>query len=480
MPAMLQVTDIEVKKRLAVDNPWWESGAVDRRTRSMPRRAYFPGFVRLVAESTVRRAVVLMGPRRVGKTVMMHQAVQDLLASGTPATAILYASADTPVYTGLSLERLLNLFLDIHRHERTARLYVLFDEIQYHPDWERHLKSLVDSYPDIRFVASGSAAAALRMKSRESGAGRFTDFLLPPLTFTEFLKFTENEADMIDADTGTPTDIERLNRAFVDYINYGGFPEAVTDAEVRDGMGRYVADDIVDKVLLRDLPSLYGISDQQELKRLFSVLAYNTGQEVNLEGLSKASQVAKNTLRKYLEYLEAAFLVQRLYRIDENGRRFRRQTHFKIYLTNPSLRAALFGSSHADDAAFGPLVETAVFAWYANHSLSDSISYARWSTGEVDFVFTGWSSRRPRMAVEIKWSDRPFQRPAEELASLIAFCKTNEDVSRRIVCDRTMRGVREVLGVNIEFIPAAEFCLRAGLGLTEDVLADKALPRRDR
>ncbi len=57
----------------------------------------------------------------------------------------------------------------------------------------QHLKSLVDSYHDYRFVATGSAAAALRLKSNESGAGRFSDYVLPPLTFAEYLMFIGNE-----------------------------------------------------------------------------------------------------------------------------------------------------------------------------------------------------------------------------------------------------------------------------------------------
>ncbi|PIR34778.1 MAG: ATPase, partial [Alphaproteobacteria bacterium CG11_big_fil_rev_8_21_14_0_20_44_7] len=66
---MRQVTDTEIKKRLAFDNPWWETGEVEARFRDMPKRAYFDGFFKLVGESTVQRAVVLMGPRRVGKSV---------------------------------------------------------------------------------------------------------------------------------------------------------------------------------------------------------------------------------------------------------------------------------------------------------------------------------------------------------------------------------------------------------------------------
>lgn len=61
---------------------------------------------------------------------------------------------------------------------------VFFDEIQYLKNWELHLKTMVDTYRDSKFIVSGSAAAALKFKSNESGAGRFTHFLLPPLTFT--------------------------------------------------------------------------------------------------------------------------------------------------------------------------------------------------------------------------------------------------------------------------------------------------------
>jgi predicted AAA+ superfamily ATPase len=69
----------------------------------------------------------------------------------------------------------------------------MFDEVQYLPKWEIHLKSLVDSYPAYQFIAIGSAAAVLKLKSKESAAGRFTDFLLPPFTFSEYLAFIKKE-----------------------------------------------------------------------------------------------------------------------------------------------------------------------------------------------------------------------------------------------------------------------------------------------
>jgi len=258
---------------------------------------------------------VLIGPRRVGKTVMLRQFVQALLDQGTRGIDILFLSMDTPLYSGRSLESLVQLFMDMHGHRDGSKLWIIFDEIQYLKDWSIHLKSLVDSYPLIRFIASGSAAAALKMKSIESGAGRFTDFFLPPLTFAEFLEFTGQEEALIretdesdaGADRYTCTDIDALNRQFVDYLNFGGFPEAVMNPAIRANPYRFLRQDIVDKVLLKDLPSLYGISDTPALNRFFNVLAYHTGDEFNLEALSsdipkQKLTITLNTLKLHILY----------------------------------------------------------------------------------------------------------------------------------------------------------------------------------
>ena len=64
---------------------------------------------------------------------------------------------------------------------------------------------------------------------------------------------------------------------FIDYLNYGGYPEVVFSEEIRENPGQFIRHDIIDKVLLRDLPSLYGISDVQELNSLFTMIAYHSG-----------------------------------------------------------------------------------------------------------------------------------------------------------------------------------------------------------
>ena len=144
--------------------------------------------------------------------------------------------------------------------------------------------------------------------------------------------------------------------------------------------------DIVDKVLLRDLPTLYGIQDIQELNLLFTQLAYNSGEEVSLEALSQRSGVAKQTISRYIQYLEAAFLVRRIFRIDQSARRLLRERSFKVYLTNPSMRTGLFGARTADESDFGHLVETALYAQrFHEHP---RLHYARWKDAEIDMIET--------------------------------------------------------------------------------------------
>lgn len=467
---MLQVSDFEVESRLHFDNPWWQSGQmVSEDLHLLPRRAYFPAFLSRVRETDVRRAVILLGPRRVGKTVMLHQTIQQLLTQGVPGNHIVFLSLETPIYTGMGLEKLLQYFMRLHGHTTESTLWIFFDEIQYLKDWEVHLKSLVDSYRRIRFVASGSAAAALRMKSQESGAGRFSKFMLPPLTFAEFVQFS-GKSHLVESMEELPgqapryeaPDIDALNQAFIDYLNYGGYPEAVMQPSVRANPGQYLRADIIDKVLLRDLPSLYGIQSIQELNRFFNMLAYNTGQELSPSGLSKASGVDVVTLRKYLEYLEAAFLIQRIYRIDNNAKRFQRDRTFKVYLTNTSMRAALFAPVEDGSEALGALAETAVFSqWLHQDDWVEQLHYARWRDGrtdrEVDMVLLERGTQKPRFAVEVKWSDRAFD-DRREIAGLLDFYANNQIVRMPLVTTKTKSGIQNIDNVSVEFMPVSLHC----------------------
>jgi predicted AAA+ superfamily ATPase len=470
---MFEISKEDILARLAFDNPWWETKeGVKIAFQNTPRRKYFDSFLHAVKETSINRAVILMGPRRVGKTVMVYHAIRSLIDSGIDGQAILYLSLETPVYTGLTLERLIGYFQERYNHTRDDRLWIFFDEIQYHKNWEVHLKSLVDSFPQYKFVVTGSAAAALRLKSNESGAGRFSEYVLPPLTFAEYLMFIKRESELVEVHhENNPSkysckNIQELNKEFVNYLNFGGYPEAVFSQTVRDDTAQFIKSDIIDKVLLRDLPSLYGISDIQELNRLFTTLAYNSGNEVSLDNLSKSSGVAKNTIKRYLEYLEAAFLIRRVERIDNNAARFKRAVCFKVYLTNPSMRAALFGKLEADSEAMGSLVETAIFSqWQHNESIE--LYYARWNTGEVDIVHMPSSTTlKPRWIVEVKWTDRPYH-DHRELDNCVEFLNRNPSITNEAkITSLTISDEHvEYKSKLFSFIPASLYAYTLGVNI---------------
>ncbi len=460
---MKKVSPEQLVKSFRIENPWWKDGQLPEIYKNYKPRAYLDLFYPLLETRQVSRAIVLMGPRRVGKTVLIHHAIQNLLSQGTDPRKIAYFSVDHPLYNGLGLEDFLSFAATATGVDYLSeQCWVFFDEIQYLKNWEIHLKAVVDRFPNIKCTVSGSAAAALRLKSNESGAGRFTDFLLPPLTFCEYLDLL-NKTDLISpAGDGlfTARDMNELNGEFIDYINFGGYPEMLFSEIVRSDPGRFIKSDIIDKVLLRDLPGLYGIQDIQELNYLFTTLAFNTSKEISLEQLARGSEVAKNTIKRYLEYLEAAFLIKIVHRVDRSAKRFKRANFFKVYLTNPSMYCALFGPVQANDQALGALCETAVFAQWFHSNMK--LYYARWKNGEVDIVNLA-NDQEVAWAIEVKWSDRFVQRPGE-LRGLIQFCHAN-NLGAALVTTLTASNRITHENIALDFHPASLYCYTLGHNL---------------
>lgn len=467
---MKDVSNQQVADHLKRLNPWWDSAAMDADTLSLHPRAYLEPVRQLLQEPRLRRAVVLLGPRRVGKTILIRHLIADLLAQGVPAPRIAYVEMDHPLLHGQSLDAL------IHQIETAApgsegTRYLFFDEIQSHKDWEKHLKPLVDHRSDLKILVSGSAAAALKRQSTESGAGRFTDFLLPPLTFSEYLQLRQEPAAITEEKPGLYVldDIGALNAQFVEYVSYGGYPELALSPTVRGNPERFVKSDIVDKVLLRDLPQLYGIKDIQELNSLFTLLAFNTAEEVSFEKLSQRSGVGKQTIQKYIEYLEAAFLIKRVFRVDQDGRRYQRERNFKVYLTNSAMFTGLFGAKSPDDPEFGHLVETALFAQRFHENAR--LNYARWGNDdcEVDLVESS-QALKPVTALEIKWSDKHVDQP-ESHKGLMKFVRGNR-LPLAWATTRSRFGKQVIDGSEIRQWPAAALAFHYGISAVRGRLAD--------
>jgi len=475
---MRSISEEDIRRRVARDNPWWENGAAAIPEAASARRVYFDSFKALALDFGVRRATVMLGPRRVGKTFLIKQLVAEAIAGGHEPRQILYVSIDTPIYSGMGLQDFLNLMPPA----AASPLIAIFDEIQYLRNWEIHLKDLVDHYPDVKFIATGSAAAALRLKSQESGAGRFSDFMLPPLTFYEFLNFLGEDEELIET---TPIDdgdrniynvknLEALNNRFIDYLNFGGYPEAVLNRSIRENPEQFIRNDIIDKVLLKDLPSLYGIQEIQELNKLFSFLAYNAGNEASLENISQESGISKPTIKRYIEYLESAFLIIKLSNIDESASAMKRERNFKIYLNNPSMRAALFAPVQAKDTErIGHLAECAIFSQWQHSPYFNRLRYARWrNEGEVDIVHLDGPKQLPAWICEIKWSDRIARNQADVTRSAAAFMRRHRSIRSALFTSRTVAGKIVLEGTACEIWPSALYCYTVGRNVTRRLQTD--------
>ena len=472
---MNPILNSDIQKRIKRDNPWWSDEKNPISETNFPKRVYFESLKKLALDFSVKRATVMMGPRRVGKTFIIKQLIADAIADGINPKSILYVSIDTPIYAGKSLEYFLELMPEMSQSEKKI---VIFDEIQYLRDWAVHLKDLVDSYTNIKFIATGSAAAALRLKSQESGAGRFSEFMLPPLTFYEFLVFLNEDDALIEQTKAknengtvinyTVKDIEKLNARFIDYLNFGGYPEAVLNNSIRHNPDQFIRNDIVDKVLLKDLPNLYGIQDIQELNKLFSFLAYNAGNEASLENICRDSGLTKPTIKKYIEYLESAFLIIKVNNVDENCKTMKRERNFKIYLNNPSMRAALFEPVDASKPAeIGHLIESAIFAQWQHSASSRNLRYARWKNeGEVDIVYLAGAQQSPLWIGEIKWSDHVKTNKEHEIKSLSLLLQRHKSIESAFFTTKTITDEFEIDGRVLSVKPSALYCYTVGRNVT--------------
>ena len=163
-------------------------------------------------------------------------------------------------------------------------------------------------------------------------------------------------------------------------------------------------------------------------------------------------------------FLEAAFLIKTIHRTDNTAKRYQRERNFKIYLTNPSLRCALFQPIEENDMAFGNMVETAIYAqWFPRDA---NIAYANWNEGnkkqgEVDIVGINEARQKPDWAVEVKWTDEPYANPSPKLKSLETFMKTN-GLTHAMVTSMSEMGKKEMPWGCLQVMPAACYAYTVG------------------
>jgi uncharacterized protein len=249
---------------------------------------------------------------------------QALVQKGDDPKSILYISLDHPLLKLLSLREILSLFHEsTYPDGRPATL--LLDEIQYAPQWETEIKLLVDHKPQYRILATGSASVVHRDRLAESGVGRWITVPIPTLSFFEFVSMRNQVDEGIKADlrvsalfsystgdlSALATRMRPLQPLFQRYLLVGGFPETVSQENI-DLCQRLLREDVVERVLKRDMTALFGVRNINDLEKLFIYLCLHTGGILAHQSCAKDLGTTATTVANHLLLLEQANLIYRL------------------------------------------------------------------------------------------------------------------------------------------------------------------------
>lgn len=348
-------------------NPWWRDGAT-RRARDYPvRRDLQPEILERVLRLGDRRATVLLGPRQVGKTVLLLQLADDLLEAGWPPANLTYFDFSDDRITGEMTAREVVEAQPAGLDPNHPRAFLL-DEIRSASNWDRWLKQAVDARIG-RIVATDSAASLLRDGGRESGQGRWDEARIEGLSFREFERLQ----------------VARRANSHERYLALGGFPEhALSDdyPEVR----RRLRGDIADRAILRDLSRL-GV-DVQRIKDLFVYLVQDSGAMLNANNRANDLGADPRSVRDWVRLLSDTFLVVPLEEFSRRAGAALRPKP-KIFAADHGLVAAFSPLLPNDDRLRGQVFEAVVYRHLRETAgeLGAGLSYFRPEEDlEIDFV----------------------------------------------------------------------------------------------
>lgn len=402
-------------------NPWWQSGSVQKEfIKEMKRFAYYDA-LKTMLNTDIRRSVILCGARRTGKTTIMYQAIDKLINDGVSPKNIIFVSFDHPLLKLCSIDKVIEIYRS--NISSSNEIYCFFDEIQYATDWNNWLKILYDTNPNIRIMATGSASPILQDKASESGLGRWTIIHVPTLSFYEYCKLlkiavpelpkdikpTQLYLKSLQEQTDIFNKLSCLQIHFLRYLQVGGFPElALSHDDIY--AQRILREDIVDKALKRDLPAIYGVRNITDIEKLFLYLCYTSSNIVNVATISKELEgVSRNTIDKYIEYLESANLIY-VSRSISTGPKQILKSQNKIYIADAAMRNAVLLKDDItnDPDELGIIAETAVYKHIKSFYYNDSteIGYSRGDKKEKEIDIVVKSIKYPPILIEVKYREQ--------------------------------------------------------------------------
>ena len=470
----MEIAVAELTAVLGQFNPWWRG----EETRELPtwRRSAWHQLQRWVIAPPAPRAVMLSGARQIGKTTLLRQSIVDLLARGVPAGNILYATFDHPLLKLAGIDAVLEAWRQ-REPQAEGPEYLFLDEAQLIRNWGTWVKHQVDFFRQRRIIFTGSATPLLEA-DQESGVGRWHTIRLTTLSFYEYLQITGvklPELPQVRSLTGLfemPShEFIRIQEAakpyvahFHEYLMRGGFPQTAQVESVTEAQ-RLLREDIIDKVLKRDMTALFGVRRILDLENTFLYLCMHDGGLLDMPALCGNLEVKRPTAQHFIELLEATHLIYRLQPFGYGKEVLRGR--YKIYLADAAIAPAVMlrGRNMLDNPqALGVAAETAVFKHLFARYYQQQVRFTYWRgrhNQEVDLVAELGEELIP---FEVKY--REEHTGLRELKGLLELC-ANKRVERGYVVTKSlddigMLALPEGIGTRIMRIPAALLCYWMG------------------
>lgn len=343
-------------------------------------------------------AQVVIGVRRSGKSTICHKVMKER------GVRYAYVNFDDDRLASLQTEDLNRVLSCVYQLYGTEVEYLFLDEIQNVDGWYLFVNRLLRTHMHI-FV-TGSNAKLLSGELATHLTGRYNEIRLYPFSFAEFCEFHQIDTKGIT----TKTDAER-KRAFMSYINDGGFPEM---QNLRNKRG-YV-ESLMEAILRKDIQRRFKIRNIEALRKIAHHLINNSCQELNYEEMSKQFAVSDKTIQKYVSYLQQAFLVQLLIKHSYKSRERLREA--KSYIIDPGMLNNRGNAMAAEN--IGWRLENVVYIELLRRCANDFHDVYYYKRGsrdkEVDFVVT--NKDKAQMLLQVAYDiDTPktYQRETSAL-----------------------------------------------------------------
>ena len=311
-------------------------------------------------------AKVLTGQRRVGKSFLLYQLIEEILAE-EPDANIIYVNLEDFTFSSLQTAEDLHSYIISHSKEKVKN-YIFIDEIQDIPGFEKVIRSLLLNEDNDIYI-TGSNAKMLSGELATYLSGRYIEFKIYSLSYSEFLEFhglTESET------------------SYELYSRYGGLPYLLNLPLEDETVNEYLKS-VYSTIVFRDVVSRYKLRNTLFLEKLIQFLSENIGNLFSAKNISdylksQHTAISVNQIQSYTEYLNNAFLIHRVERYDLIGKRVF-EIGEKYYFENMGIRNIVIGYRITDKAK---ILENLVY----NHLLYKGydIKVGYYGDKEIDFV----------------------------------------------------------------------------------------------